>query len=75
MTLNCEGMTATPGWETEVSSHVKETSKRRLSSGSERGEDSSYSETPSWEFSVALVPNELVTLPILKICGDRKRSG
>jgi hypothetical protein len=37
VTLNCEGMKATPAWETEVSSLAKETSKRRLSCGSERG--------------------------------------
>ncbi len=31
VTLNCEGMTTTAGVETEISSHAKEVSKRRLS--------------------------------------------
>ena len=40
VTLNCEGMTATPALEAELSSLTKEPSKRRLSNGSERGASS-----------------------------------
>ncbi len=37
VTLNCEGMVSTLALETDLSSHVKESSKRRLSCGSEWG--------------------------------------
>ncbi len=33
----CEGMTVTSGFESEFSSRTKESSKRRLNCGSERG--------------------------------------
>jgi hypothetical protein len=37
MTINCEGMSTTPGVETEFSSHTKEVSKKRLNYGRDRG--------------------------------------
>jgi hypothetical protein len=36
VTLNCEKMTATPVMESELSSHKKEASKRRLTCGRDR---------------------------------------
>ena len=41
MTLNCEGMSATPALEEDLSSRAKESSKRRLSYGRDRGAASS----------------------------------
>ena len=59
VTLSWEGMTATPALETDLSSRVKEVSKRWSSRGRERGAASWCWGTPSWELSRALAP----TLP------------
>jgi hypothetical protein len=56
VTLCCEGMTATSTLESEISSHTKESSKRRLTCRSERGDPPRYWETSSWEHSLVLAP-------------------
>jgi hypothetical protein len=56
VTLWCYGMTATSVLETDLSSLSKETSKRSLSCGSERGTPPFCWETSSWEHSVGLDP-------------------